>query len=217
MGYKLTWMYIGSQKVRPTWKLPSEYQEVEYIQTTGTQWIDTWYSADSNTQTEVKIEVTTTEQNTPIFWGYAWAISPIYKYTHLTPYNYSFYFWLNGGEGHYWTYSTTIWTQYTIVFNNSSSQFNLNGTNLWSVSGTSLPSWATMAVSARISSLDTDYFWKFKYFYFNLYDKDSWTYVRKLIPCYRKLDSVIWMYDIVNNVFYTNAGSWTFIKWNDVN
>lgn len=38
-----------------------------------------------------------------------------------------------------------------------------------------------------------------------------------LIPCYRKSDGVIGMYDTVSGTFYTNAGSGTFIKGADVN
>lgn len=36
--------------------------------------------------------------------------------------------------------------------------------------------------------------------------------VRDLIPCYRKSDNVIGMYDIINNNFYTNAGTGSFTK-----
>lgn len=37
-----------------------------------------------------------------------------------------------------------------------------------------------------------------------------------LIPCYRKADGEIGMYDIVNNEFHTNIGTGTFIKGGDV-
>lgn len=37
-----------------------------------------------------------------------------------------------------------------------------------------------------------------------------------LVPCYRKSDGEIGMYDLVNGVFYTNSGSGTFIKGDDV-
>jgi hypothetical protein len=36
------------------------------------------------------------------------------------------------------------------------------------------------------------------------------------VPCYRIADSVIGMYDVVNDVFYTNNGSGTFSKGSDV-
>ena len=39
--------------------------------------------------------------------------------------------------------------------------------------------------------------------------------VRNFVPCYRKSDGVIGMYDTVNSVFYTNAGSGSFTKGND--
>ena len=38
-----------------------------------------------------------------------------------------------------------------------------------------------------------------------------------LIPCYRKADNVAGMYDIVSDVFYTNAGSDSFLVGPDVN
>lgn len=38
-----------------------------------------------------------------------------------------------------------------------------------------------------------------------------------LVPCYRKSDNVAGMYDIINNVFYTNAGSGSFEVGPDVN
>ena len=37
-----------------------------------------------------------------------------------------------------------------------------------------------------------------------------------LVPCYRKSDGKIGMYDLVNGVFYTNSGRGTFIKGEDV-
>lgn len=40
--------------------------------------------------------------------------------------------------------------------------------------------------------------------------------VRRFVPCYRKSNGEIGMYDLVNNVFYTNKGSGTFTKGSDV-
>lgn len=39
---------------------------------------------------------------------------------------------------------------------------------------------------------------------------------KEFIPCYRKNDGVIGLYDLVNNAFYTNSGSGTFTKGSDV-
>lgn len=40
--------------------------------------------------------------------------------------------------------------------------------------------------------------------------------VRDFIPCYRKSDNEIGMYDVINDVFYTNQGTGTFTKGADV-
>ena len=41
--------------------------------------------------------------------------------------------------------------------------------------------------------------------------------LQDLIPCYRKIDNAAGMYDVVNDVFYTNSGTGTFTKGPDVN
>jgi hypothetical protein len=45
----------------------------------------------------------------------------------------------------------------------------------------------------------------------------SWTLVRDFVPCYRKSDWVIWLYDLANNQFYTNSWTGVFSKWWNVN
>lgn len=39
--------------------------------------------------------------------------------------------------------------------------------------------------------------------------------VRNFVPCYRRSDGIIGMYDTVSGTFYTNAGSGTFLKGDD--
>lgn len=38
----------------------------------------------------------------------------------------------------------------------------------------------------------------------------------EFVPCYRKSDGEIGMYDTVSKTFYTNAGTGTFLKGADV-
>ena len=54
-----------------------------------------------------------------------------------------------------------------------------------------------------------------KIYYFKLIDKTTGEMVRNLIPCYRKSDDVIGLYDTVTGTFYTNDGTGTFGKGND--
>lgn len=46
---------------------------------------------------------------------------------------------------------------------------------------------------------------------YNLKIYDNNILVRNFVPCYRKADNVAGLYDLVNGVFYTNAGSSSFI------
>lgn len=48
-------------------------------------------------------------------------------------------------------------------------------------------------------------------------NKNTNQYIRNFIPCYRKSDNVIGMYDLITKTFYENAGTGTFIKGNDIN
>lgn len=52
--------------------------------------------------------------------------------------------------------------------------------------------------------------------YFKYYDKTG-TLICDLVPCYRKSNGVIGMYDTVRKIFLTNAGSGTFTKGPEVN
>ena len=56
---------------------------------------------------------------------------------------------------------------------------------------------------------------EYRVYSFKAYEYD--VLIRDMIPCYRKADQVIGMYDLVNDVFYTNSGSGTFYKGPDVN
>ena len=215
----LGYIYLGDVLIAwwgggSTPRLPSEYQEVEYIETTGTQWIGTWLFASNNIQTEVKIEVSTTNMDKPVFWNVAPSNVPNSHYYHLTCYQNKWYCWLNWSETSWWTYNNTIWTQYTIVYNNSNNMLNVNGSDVVSVNGT-VWAWTQLAISYRW--WNATYYWQYKYFYFKMYNKTTQQYERDFVPCYRKSDNVIGMYDLVNNQFYTNAWTWTFTKWADVN
>ena len=50
-------------------------------------------------------------------------------------------------------------------------------------------------------------------YYAKIWDNDA--LVRNLIPCYRKTDNAVGMYDTVNGVFYTNQGTGEFLKGAD--
>lgn len=100
--------------------LPYGYFELKWIESTGSQYIDTELVPDGNTEVKTKIEVTTTDQNTPVFgcnlsqshWGH-------YFY-HLTPYKNKWFYGGYNAEYSAGIYNNVVGTVYTIVFNSES-------------------------------------------------------------------------------------------------
>lgn len=58
------------------------------------------------------------------------------------------------------------------------------------------------------------WFGKTKMYYYKVMQGE--TVIQHFIPCYRKADNVAGMYDVVNGVFYTNAGTGNFIVGGDI-
>ena len=209
----------------PPWPIPIEYQEVEYIESSWTQYINTWLRISDGYRFVSKLLVTTawTGSWSMITWGYLWYFWGIY---------YRLYFWwIGGNQWSWWTYgylnqfsngwlsTASLNTIYDVDFSwiSGNSYIEVNNTSLFSSSDTYsytsnyiCPLFAINEVWAiNISNWLRVYSAK----YYNSNDE----LVRDFVPCYRKNDNVIWMYDIVNNVFYTNLWTWTFTKWPDVN
>lgn len=59
-------------------------------------------------------------------------------------------------------------------------------------------------------------FWFIGKLYF-LVISDGNTPMFNLLPCYRKSDGIIGMYDTISNTFFTNTGTGTFTKGADIN
>jgi len=96
--------------------------------------------------------------------------------------------------------ATVDWTNYTIKY--ASHTFS---------------DWIWVFYYNRIGdSLDSRTNSSNKLYKLDIYD-ENWNHIFDLYPVYRKSDNVIGMFDLINKVFYTNAWSWSFTKWPDVN
>lgn len=204
-------------------RIPSEYQEVEYIQTTGTQWINTGIAPSNDIRIKTDIEVSQTGQDKAVFGLYvigteATSISNAY---HLTPYSSKWYYGTNGGQGSAGTYSPVVGTRYNIDFNcDSHGHILINGQNITAYDetyGGGSYSNPIIGISWRGYSAGATRKGQFKYYSFEMYNKSTQQCIRNFIPCYRKSDNVIGMYDLITQTFYENAGTGTFLKGNDIN
>lgn len=213
-------------------RLPDEYQEVEYIASSGTQYIDTGYIP--KTTTVINADFMSTKQIGDEFSSLFGSQigSGVNKRTYI----------LFGRDNNI-----------QVALSSSEMGFaGLNADGSYTKGKTSTnPYWNVSRTNYILSILDrsitiegvtwdlSDYFSETLdgdfpiflltrntngvadtncskgYLYgFTIYENN--VLVRNMIPCYRKSDNVIGMYDLVNNVFYMNSGTGTFTKGNDV-
>lgn len=216
MWYKINWIYTWSKKNRPSY-----YQRVEYIQSSWGQYINTNTYLNANWKVEIKYAVSS---------GLAWA-TLFWQRTTSTQ-----RFTIRYGE-----YATTskLWLQRSSPpsssyqeneYNLTQSDTNIHIINFWKnvyldwnlIYTFSSSSWWNYSIPLYIFALNDAYAWNplaysaIKLYYFKIRDENG-NLLKEFVPCYRKSDNVIGLYDLVNNQFYTNSWSWTFTKWPDVN
>lgn len=200
-------------------RLPTEYQEVEYIESTGTQYIDTGIRINKNLGLKIDgrvlISATQATQYPRIFGGRQYNSSQDDSAVMLG-FNRAWY----GSIG---TNETTL----LALLPNNEYTFSLNRQRLV-LSSVEYPMQyvtdnvkvnCTIALFAEFQETSGGIkkfnFGSFSLFNLRMYDNS--VLVRNFIPCYRKSDGEIGLYDTVNHTFYTNQGTGTFLKGPDVN
>lgn len=188
-------------------RLPQGYQEVEYIESSGTQYIDTGYIVNAS--------------NT-ISWEFT-AMIPSQSEAYMGANGYLQFHVTSSGVGVSTLNASGLGAKKTfrVDFSNSVTKLYIDNTLVetknWSGSynGTN--------VKLGIFKLgDADNGWHttispvsctlYEYA-INIGENE----VSRCVPCYRKADNVAGLYDLVNNVFYTNAGSGVFAVGADSN
>lgn len=180
--------------------LPPEYQRVEYIKSTGTQYLvitDTFY-------TEKKIYIVCQSDNvtsTQVIFGYGAGGAK----------------WFGTVNGLYGVASQEVFRtvnindKVTAVVQYSSNRERIDASigaeNRYSIAYGTIIRSLTLFGGKGSSQF---YGCSAKVFSFRIEG------ICNLIPCYRKSDGTIGMYDTVTHRFLTNSGTGTFIKGNDV-
>lgn len=208
--------------------LPSWYQEVEYIQSTATnpwtysstwQLIDTWYTHTPNTKVEIDYQFTDTTVQSRLFWVQIESSS----YSTISAYINGSSKWARAfkdSTGDRTTTDVAVDTnRHTFVLDKSSYKIytNWSQTYSWTNPNTPTKNWyhtlPLFCAYENTSSASNKYV---QHASAKLYACKIWdnnVLVRDFVPCYRKSDWEIWLYDLANNQFYTNAWTGTFIKW----
>ena len=191
-----------------------DYQQVEYLESTGTQYIDTGFTQTSLMTIDCDIENTSPSYNY-LFGGSQYDAGRgvnVYNglyYNNTLEYNYG----LNGGYIAYTAASRVFMTQ-VLTDNNTKMTATINGESFTCNVGTALAS----EVRVFAASTTTGYrriYSGMKLYMFKIYD--AGTIVRDFIPCYRKSDNVAGLYDVCTNTFFTNQGTGSFTCGADLN
>lgn len=189
--------------------LPAEYQEVEYIESTGTQYINTNYYCNSKTEFDFKITYGTTRG--VVFGAYNNGWSTGYGLYHNN----------NNGDTEWMHYYNNYNTNYKgsenttqIIDLNKGTVYINNQFTFMTAPKEFFIKQPTYILAGNWAGQRAEQPLSAKIHYFKI--KENGCTAMNLIPCYRKLDGIAGLYDIVNQTFYTNAGTGDFIKGPDV-
>lgn len=175
--------------------LPSEYQEVEYIQSTGTQYIDTWYEPNGTVWCDIKFRIIAPSTDDEAYWLWLWSTNDVRWGAGYRKGDYCWDGWFSYDPGTYALDTDSVGTCSNYSFTDTRTPY----------------------LFAQDEGSAGHVNWQVRVYYCQIYEGgDNATLVRNFVPCYRKSDDEIWMYDLVNGVFYTNDGTWTFLKGSDV-
>lgn len=197
--------------------IPSEYEEVEYIESTGTQYINTNIIPTNTTGVEAKISICANNNKDNIIMGCRatgsgdnrywidvdWTGSGviIFGFNSNTPAN-DRYVLKNSDVGKPFIISMNYMNDRAGKVNGETYDTSLSSKTLASITH-------PMYIFAGNRSGDTAYQYAGKLY--NLKITNGTNVIKNFIPCYRKSDNVAGLYDLVNDVFYTNQGTGNFI------
>ena len=191
--------------------LPYEYQKVEYIESTGTQYIDTGVTGKTGYITKAKLMLTEIPNDGCIIGSRTSGVR-IYP-MHFYPGNYGYgygVFWNSEKKGS----ANTVLNVHSILLA-SHQELIINNVRIYTSSDSATyDTGYNMTIFGLNYNGTVQYFSKCKLYSMKLYEGSI--IVRDFIPCYRKSDGEIGLYDLVNNVFYTNQGTGTFLKGENV-
>ena len=207
----------------PNLRLPSAYQEVEYIQSSWTQYINTGFIPSNTSKIEISMwGWSQYSEFSDLFWARStWsADASTWKWFHLWYHQISTttYYWMFWREYNYASglYANTLsfanWSNHIIEM--SSAWIYEDWTSKFTYTNYTFTSPVNWTIFALNDNWTVNSHSAYKLYYCKIWD--NWTLVRDFVPCYRKQDSVIWLYDLVNDTFYTNSWTGTFSKGNDV-
>lgn len=201
--------YIYLESFPKSSLLPDGYTQVDYIEGSGTQYIDTGYLPTPTTKIESSFQFTQTTLQTRVYANASYETNGLVM---------SFY--INGGGKLAWACQNDAgnWTDTGILADTNKHVFIIDGLknkvyvddNEFNITQTHTnnSNQSLLIFVDRTREYDARNFAYAKIYNLKVYENN--VLVRDMIPCYRNSDNEVGLYDIVNNVFYTNQGTGAF-------
>lgn len=204
MGNQRRRMILGSGSSS---RLPAAYQEVEYLQSTGTQYIDTGVVGSDSIGYEFDYVPLNVTAEKALFGEGSYAVGARGCF-HMSSKWYPYW----GTSSNY--SGAVANTRYLLKYNYLNNRvFSIDGTTkttFSSSSGVTGSQTAFLFAANHVSWASAGYY-KSSIKLYGCKMTDGSSPIRNFIPCYRKADGVAGMYDTVGNQFYTNAGTGVFV------
>ena len=190
--------------------LPAEYIQLEYIEGTGTQWINTGYTPASTDTIEVEVQFTSVGSNQAFWCARKGGTDGTFTF-----------FWLTSGLRFDYntaqnaiatsTFSAAVGTRYRAKADGTTGEVTINDNVVYTYTPASFTVGGPLSVLASQSNGSSAGNYGYHRFYSLTITNSSGTPVVNLVPAKRLSDGVLGVYDTVRDVFKTNAGSGTFL------
>lgn len=193
-----------------TSRLPSEYQEVKYIESTGSQYIDAGFMATPNTMVSIDFQLTNLVKDQRLFGRYmSNTVSGDLSYDMYISSALNLAYTYNNNVGNWMGIQPANTQKHHVVFNQNK-KIIIDGTEFEMVGSATNSCKRNFLIFNAYdggTSSPTAYS-QMRLYSLKIYESD--TQIRDFVPCYRKSDKAIGLYDLINSVFYVNSGSGTF-------
>lgn len=186
-------------------RLPTAYQEVEYLESAGEQYIDTGYFPTSSVAINLVLSINTVSTTQGIFCtrgSSSGADNTNTVFLFHQHWRYDYYTTIGDGNIGPLVYSDVVYDLLVkegklLVDNVVTVEYPLQ----------QFIAKRPLILYAAYSTSDEGIVWEATYKLYSCSINDNDTVVRNFIPCYRKADNKPGLYDLVNDVFYVNANT----------
>lgn len=182
--------------------LPRTYTQVDYIESDGTQYINTEYQPNGNTKYDITLSLSDIDKQ-------QYFISTQNSNNRSSIYMSATNKASAGYNGKYFNSNTILLAQDTIYnFLLDKGKFYVNDVLANDFGDKEFTISYSVWIFARHYLNNTDYYASMKLYKCKILEFGE--PVRDFVPCFRNSDNEVGLYDIVNDVFYTNQGTGKF-------